>query len=63
MPTRVISEVTTGSWKTRPNEKISVMMRLRYSETFGSSEICTCPSSPVCCMARKNHMTIGVKKK
>ena len=44
-PTRAISDVTTGSWKTRPKEKISVMIRLRYSDTFGSSEICTWPSA------------------
>ena len=62
-PTRAISVVTTGSWNTRPKEKISVMIRLRYSDTFGSSEICTSPSPPACCMARKNHITIGVKKK
>ena len=63
MPTRVIRLVTTGSWNTRPKEKISVMIRLRYSDTFGRSDICTWSLVPACCIARKNHITIGVKKK
>ncbi len=53
----------TGNWNTRPKAKTRDMMRLRYSDTFGRSWMATCPSPPPCSMARKNHMTIGVKKK
>ena len=63
IPTRARSVVTTGNWNTRPKDRTSVMMRLRYSDTLGISEIATSPSTGNCCMARKNHMTIGVKKK
>src|SRR5882757_1484643 len=63
MPTRVKRLVTTGNWKTRPKEKISVMIRLKYSDTYGSSDICSGSLVPVCCMARKNHTTTEVKKK
>ncbi|MNY67917.1 hypothetical protein D3C86_2055950 [compost metagenome] len=62
-PTRASRVVTTGSWKTRPKDRTSVMIRLRYSDTRGRSEIPTSPSVGACCIARKNHITIGVKKK
>ena len=39
MPTRINKDVTTGSWKTRPKDRISVMISPRYSETFGRSWI------------------------
>jgi hypothetical protein len=62
-PTRASKVVTTGSWNTRPKAKISVMISPRYSETLGSSMIEASPDPPTCSIDRKNHITIGVKKK
>ena len=53
----------TGSWKTRPKAKISVMISPRYSFTLGSSSIDARPGPPCCSIERKNFIASGITPK
>ncbi len=59
-----MSVSTTGNWKQIPKPKIRVMMRERYSDTFGINSMVAAPSELVVAASPiENLIRIGMATK